>query len=195
MVDSWGMDGDIVQIIMPIENDVSKSVATSKQQYRGRLESSKLDVEDVSRPRGGELSKIPIELKSGTQWLHSWIEIDGYEEYSATEYWLAGCSEEYKVIERDFQHAREDESLILEGDIGWGLVLQRVHSNFTLLHSMETLVLFTSIDRSKHEIRLLGINFMNGIICRMVVCFPSTFYEFFFFFLSESMCKTKENLD
>ncbi|KAJ9152346.1 hypothetical protein P3X46_025920 [Hevea brasiliensis] len=140
MVDSRGMDGDVVQIIMPLENDVSESATTSKQQYRSRLESSKHipDVEEVSRPRGGELSKIPIELKSGTQWLHSRIEIDGYEEYSATEYRSAGCSEEYKVIERDFEHAREDESLILEGDIGGGLVIQRVHLTFTLLHPMET---------------------------------------------------------
>ncbi|KAF2315664.1 hypothetical protein GH714_040187 [Hevea brasiliensis] len=66
-VDSRGMDGDVVQIIMPLENDVSELAATSKQQYRSRLESSKHipDVEEISRPRGGELSKIPIELKSG----------------------------------------------------------------------------------------------------------------------------------
>ncbi|KAJ9130740.1 hypothetical protein P3X46_034131, partial [Hevea brasiliensis] len=205
---------DVVQIITLVENDVSESVATSKQQYRSHLESSKHtpDVEEVSRSRGGELSKIPIELKSelskilielksgdwivkivawigggiisiehlpsGTQWLHSRIEIDGYEEYSATEYRSDGCSKEYKVIEknflvgeilsmRDFEHAIEDESLILECDIGGGLVLQRVHSNFTLLHPMETLVLFTSVNRSNHEILLLGINFMNGIVCRM----------------------------
>ncbi|XP_057997223.1 uncharacterized protein LOC110646260 isoform X2 [Hevea brasiliensis] len=150
MVDSWGMDGDVVHIIMPSEHDVSVLVATSEKQYRSHLESSKHipDVEEVSAPRGGELSKIPIELKSGdwivkivpwiggriismdhlpsgTQWLHSRIEIDGYEEYSGSEYRSAGCSEEYKVIERDFEHAGEDESLILEGDIGGGLVLQR----------------------------------------------------------------------
>lgn len=38
-------------------------------------------------------------LLSGTQWLHSRIEINGYEEYSGTEYRSAGCSEEYSVIE------------------------------------------------------------------------------------------------
>lgn len=36
---------------------------------------------------------------SGTQWLHSRIEINGYEEYSGMEYRSAGCSEEYSVIE------------------------------------------------------------------------------------------------
>ncbi|KAF2308931.1 hypothetical protein GH714_024635 [Hevea brasiliensis] len=106
------------------------------------------DVEDVSGSKGVELSRIAIELKcgdwivkivpwiggriismghlpSGTQWLHSRIEIDGYEEYSGTEYPSAGCYEEYKIIERDFEHGGENESLILEGDIGGGLVLQR----------------------------------------------------------------------
>jgi alpha-glucosidase len=95
-----------------------------------------------------ELSKTPVELKSGdwilkvvpwvggriismehlpseTQWLHSRIEINGYEEYSGTEYRSAGCSEEYTVIERSLGHADEEESLLLEGDIGGGLVLQR----------------------------------------------------------------------
>ncbi|KAF2315764.1 hypothetical protein GH714_040301 [Hevea brasiliensis] len=46
-------------------------------------------------PRGRGVRAMTI----GTQWLHSRIEIDGYEEYSATEYRSDGCSEEYKVIE------------------------------------------------------------------------------------------------
>ncbi|KAF2315712.1 hypothetical protein GH714_040241 [Hevea brasiliensis] len=80
------------------------------------------DVEEVSGPKGTELSGIPTELKcgdwivkmvpgiedriismghlpSGTQWLHSRIGIDGYEEYSCTEYPLAGFYEEYKIVE------------------------------------------------------------------------------------------------
>ncbi|XP_043806992.1 alpha-glucosidase 2 isoform X2 [Manihot esculenta] len=157
MVDSWGMDGDIVQIMMPSEHNVSELVSTSEKQYRTRLESSKCipDFEEVSGPKGAELSRIPIEMKtddwivkivpwiggriismehlpSATQWLHSRIEINGYEEYSGTEYRSAGCSEEYKVIE---------------------LVCLRIHPTFTLLHPMETFVSFTSIDGSKHEIR------------------------------------------
>lgn len=36
---------------------------------------------------------------SGTQWLHSNLEVGGYEEYSGMEYRSAGCSEEYNVIE------------------------------------------------------------------------------------------------
>ncbi|XP_057992258.1 uncharacterized protein LOC110664588 isoform X2 [Hevea brasiliensis] len=150
MVDSWGMDGDVVQIMMPSESDVSELVSASEKKYRSHLESSKHipDFEEVSGPKGAKLSRIPIELKSGdwivkivpwiggriismehlpsgTQWLHSRIEINGYEEYSGTEYRSAGCSEEYKVIEQDLEHAGEDESLILEGDIGGGLVIQR----------------------------------------------------------------------
>lgn len=36
---------------------------------------------------------------AGTQWLHSRVDVSGYEEYSGVEYRSAGCSEEYSVIE------------------------------------------------------------------------------------------------
>ncbi|KAF2308928.1 hypothetical protein GH714_024529 [Hevea brasiliensis] len=132
MIKAWGMDGDFVIIWMPSELDVSELVSTSEKQYKRLLESSKHipDVEEVSGSKGAELSRIAIELKcgdwivkivpwiggriismghlpSGTQWLHSRIEIDGYEEYSGTEYPSAGCYEEYKIIERDFEHVGE----------------------------------------------------------------------------------------
>ncbi|KAL9369092.1 hypothetical protein Peur_040291 [Populus x canadensis] len=151
MLDSWGIDGDVLKINMPTEVEVSTLVSTSEKQYRTRLECAKHipEIEEVSGPKGVvELSKVPVELKngdwiakvvpwiggriismehlpSGTQWLHSRVEIDGYEEYSGTEYRSAGCSEEYSVIERDLKHAEEEESLILEGNIGGGLVLRR----------------------------------------------------------------------
>ncbi|KAK9169920.1 hypothetical protein Syun_002060 [Stephania yunnanensis] len=35
----------------------------------------------------------------GTQWLHSRVKVDGYEEYSEVEYSPAGCTGEYIVIE------------------------------------------------------------------------------------------------
>ncbi|KAJ9134950.1 hypothetical protein P3X46_032186, partial [Hevea brasiliensis] len=125
-IEAWGRDGCVVIIWMPSELDVSKLVSTSKKQYRSHLESCKHipDIKEVSGPKDAELSKIPIELKCGTKWLHGRIEIDGYEEYIGTEYRSARCFEEYKVIEWDFRHAGEDEYLILEGDIGGGLVLQ-----------------------------------------------------------------------
>ncbi|KAK4401016.1 hypothetical protein Sango_1207700 [Sesamum angolense] len=62
---------------------------------------------------------------TGTQWLHSRVDVEGYEEYSSVEYRSAGCSEEYSVIGRDLEQAGEVESLQLEGDIGGGLVLER----------------------------------------------------------------------
>ncbi|KDO42676.1 hypothetical protein CISIN_1g0325592mg, partial [Citrus sinensis] len=62
---------------------------------------------------------------SGTQWLHSRVDVNGYEEYCGTEYRSAGCTEEYSVVERSLQHGGEEESLMLEGDIGGGLILQR----------------------------------------------------------------------
>ncbi|XP_062146082.1 uncharacterized protein LOC133854067 [Alnus glutinosa] len=150
MLDMWGMDGEVLQIIMPSEEEVNKLVSTTEKHYRTSLESAKRipDVEEVSGQRGVELSRAPIELKSGdwilkivpwiggriismmhlpsgTQWLHSRVDINGYEEFSGIEYRSAGCSEEYNVIERNLEHAGEDESIMLEGDIGGGLVLQR----------------------------------------------------------------------
>ncbi|KAF5735631.1 neutral alpha-glucosidase C [Tripterygium wilfordii] len=150
LLDAWGMDGEVLQILMPAEDEVSKLVSMSEKLYHARLESAKQipEVEDVSGHKGGQLSRSPIELKSGewalkvvpwiggriismmhlpsgTQWLHSRVEVDGYEEFSGTEYRSAGCTEQYNVIERDLEHAGEEESLSLEGDIGGGLVLAR----------------------------------------------------------------------
>ncbi|KAH9734646.1 Heteroglycan glucosidase 1 [Citrus sinensis] len=106
------------------------------------------DAEKASEHKGVELSQTPIELKSGdwalkvvpwiggrvismahfpsgTQWLHSRVDVNGYEEYCGTEYRSAGCTEEYSVVERSLQHGGEEESLMLEDDIGGGLILQR----------------------------------------------------------------------
>ncbi|GLT57782.1 hypothetical protein SLA2020_307310 [Shorea laevis] len=149
-LDSWGIDGEIMQIAWPSDIEVSKLITTSKANRGMRLESVKLipDVEAGSGQKGMELSRTPVELKSsnwllkvvpwiggriismahlpsGTQWLHSRIQVNGYEEYTGLEYRSAGCSEEYNVLERDLEHAGQEESLILEGDIGGGLVLKR----------------------------------------------------------------------
>ncbi|WJX61497.1 alpha-glucosidase [Trifolium repens] len=214
-LDAWGVDGEVLHINWPSEEEASKLVSTSEKQYKERLEKAIQipDVEDeVSGPKGMDLSRTPIELKStewllkvvpwiggriismrhfpsGTQWLHGRIEISGYEEYSGTEYRSAGCSEEYSIINRELGHAGEEESVVLEGDIGGGLVLQRkiyfpknatniiqinssitarsvgpgsggfsrlvclrIHPTFHLLHPSESLVSFTSIDGSTHEV-------------------------------------------
>lgn len=150
MLDAWGSDGEIIQLAMPSETDVSNLVSASEEKYRNRLESAKRipDVEAVSGHKGVELSRTPVVLKSGdwelkvvpwiggrilsmdhipsgTQWLHSRVEINGYEEYSGCEYRSAGCTEEYSVIERDLEQEGESESLRLEGDIGGGLFMER----------------------------------------------------------------------
>ncbi|OIV92940.1 hypothetical protein TanjilG_20602 [Lupinus angustifolius] len=150
MLDTWGMDGEVLQIILPSEEEVSKLVSASEKQYKERLESTIQipDVEEVSGPKGAELSRTPIELKngewvlkvvpwiggriismmhipSGTQWLHSRIEVGGYKEYGGTEYLFSGCAEEYTVLDRKLEHAGEEESVVLECNIGGGLVLQR----------------------------------------------------------------------
>ncbi|CAH8314348.1 unnamed protein product [Eruca vesicaria subsp. sativa] len=150
MLDAWGMDGETIQIKMPSESEVSALISTSNERFTLHMENTKLipEKEVLHGQKGMELSREPVELNSGdwklnivpwiggrilsmthvpsgVQWLHSRIDINGYEEYSGTEYRSAGCTEEYNVIERDLEHAGEDESLILEGDVGGGLVLRR----------------------------------------------------------------------
>ncbi|KAL0856971.1 hypothetical protein Bca101_062125 [Brassica carinata] len=150
MLDAWGMDGEIVQINVPSESEVSALISTSNERFKLHMESTNLipEKEVLHGQKGMELSREPVQLNSGdwklnivpwiggrilsmthvpsgVQWLHSRIEMNGYEEYSGTEYRSAGCTEEYNVIERDLEQAGEDESLILEGDVGGGLVLRR----------------------------------------------------------------------
>ncbi|KAK9215058.1 hypothetical protein WN944_007061 [Citrus x changshan-huyou] len=146
VIDAWGMDGEDLQIAMPAEAEVSNLVSGSKEKYKICMESAKLisDTEKASEHMGVELSWTPIELKSGdwalkvvpwiggrvismahlpsgTQWLHSRVEVNGYEEYCGTEYGSAGCTE----VQRSLQHGGEEESLMLESDIGGGMILQR----------------------------------------------------------------------
>ncbi|KAM3403740.1 hypothetical protein ACQJBY_007078 [Aegilops geniculata] len=150
MISSNGVDGEEVHITMPSGSELSNLVATSELELKKHLEmiSPIPDIDEPSGQEGAELSKIPIDLKSGdwllkvvpwiggriismthlptdSQWLHSRIEINGYEEYSGTEYRSAGCTEEYKVVRRYVEQSGEEESICLEGDIGGGLVLQR----------------------------------------------------------------------
>ncbi|KAL3619125.1 hypothetical protein CASFOL_036695 [Castilleja foliolosa] len=150
VIDAWGIDGETLQIPMPSESEVSELVKASEKQFKIRLENAKRipDVDNVSGHKGTELSRTPVGIKSGdwalkvvpwiggrmismvhlpsgSQWLHSRVDVDGYEEYSGVEYRSAGCSEEYSVVERGLEVAGEMESLQLEGDIGGGLVLER----------------------------------------------------------------------
>ncbi|KAL3500126.1 hypothetical protein ACH5RR_039219 [Cinchona calisaya] len=150
MLEAWSTDGETVQLTMPSENEVSNMVLASEKQYKIRMESAiKIPAVDiVPGHKGVELSRTPVLMNSGDwllkvvpwiggriismehgpsgiQWLHSRVEISGYEEYSGTEYRSAGCTEEYSIIERDLEQAGEIESLKLEGDIGGGLVLRR----------------------------------------------------------------------
>ncbi|KAL6639122.1 hypothetical protein ACP70R_022852 [Stipagrostis hirtigluma subsp. patula] len=150
MISSHGVDGEEVHLTMPSESELSSLVSTSELELKKRMEMIRPipDTEEPSGQEGAELSKIPVDLKSGdwslkvvpwiggriismthlpsgSQWLHSRIEINGYEEYSGTEYRSAGCTEEYKVIRRYLEQSGEEESICMEGDIGGGLVLQR----------------------------------------------------------------------
>ncbi|XP_042427482.1 alpha-glucosidase 2-like isoform X3 [Zingiber officinale] len=153
MIDAQGIDGEELHLEIPSESQVVKLVLASEDWYRKQMKNAKnIPSEDgLTGQKGFELSKTPVELKSGdwalkvvpwiggrivsmnhlpsgTQWLHSRVEIDGYEEYSGIEYRSAGCSEEYKIIGRDLEQSGEEESLGMEGDIGGGLIIQRIIS-------------------------------------------------------------------
>ncbi|EPS66368.1 hypothetical protein M569_08405 [Genlisea aurea] len=133
-IDAWGTDGKDVQIVLPSEIELTDILRTAERSFQRRLETApripELDAVSLEHKWSVELSKTPIQIKAGeweakvvpwigTQWLHSRIDIDGYEEYSGTEYRSAGCHEQYSVIRRD------TESVMLEGDIGGGLSFQR----------------------------------------------------------------------
>ncbi|XP_071675110.1 uncharacterized protein [Lolium perenne] len=149
MISSHGVDGEEVHFVMPSELELSTLVATSEIDLKKHLEMVRPipDIDEPSRLEGAEVSRKLVELKSGdwflkvvpwiggriismthlpsdSQWLHSRIEIHGYEEYSGTEYRSAGCTEEYKIV-RPLEQLGGDESAFLEGDIGGGLVIQR----------------------------------------------------------------------
>lgn len=151
MIDAWGIDGEDLKINMPSEDEVANMVFASEKSFKMRMETATRipDVEKISGHKGVELSRTPVDMKhgdwalkvvpwiggriismqhhpSGTQWLHSRVDLDGYEEYSSVEYRSAGCLEEYTVIGQDLEQAGEIESLKLEGDIGGGLVLERL---------------------------------------------------------------------
>uniref|UniRef100_A0A7N0VDJ9 Alpha-glucosidase n=2 Tax=Kalanchoe fedtschenkoi TaxID=63787 RepID=A0A7N0VDJ9_KALFE len=154
MVDVWGTDGDVLQIEMPSEHEITELVSASEKKIKQRIESVKRIPDaaaDGPGHKGVELSATPVELKSGdwllkvvpwiggriiamthlpsgTQWLHSRVEVDGYEEYSGSEYRSAGWSEEYTVLERGLEQAGEEESLTLQGDVGGGVMLRRTIS-------------------------------------------------------------------
>ncbi|TKY70149.1 Alpha-glucosidase 2 [Spatholobus suberectus] len=67
MLDTWGIDGEVMRLTLPSKEEVLKLVSTSEKQYKDRLENTTPipDVEEVSGPKGTELLRTPIELKSG----------------------------------------------------------------------------------------------------------------------------------
>ncbi|RDX82859.1 hypothetical protein CR513_36299, partial [Mucuna pruriens] len=66
MLDTWGTDGEVLQLVLPSDEEVLKLVSTSEKQYKDRLENAIRipDVEEVFGHKGTELLRTPIELKS-----------------------------------------------------------------------------------------------------------------------------------
>ncbi|GKD37175.1 hypothetical protein Tco_1257382 [Tanacetum coccineum] len=69
MVDEWGIDGEVMQIAMPSETEVSKLISSSKNNYKIRMEMAKL-IPDVDKLSALSLTGIdvlvsPAEVKYG----------------------------------------------------------------------------------------------------------------------------------
>ncbi|TKY70151.1 Alpha-glucosidase 2 [Spatholobus suberectus] len=66
MLDTWGNDGEVLQLVLPSDEEVLKLVTTSEKQYKDRLENAIPipDVEEVSGPKGTEPLRTPIEHQS-----------------------------------------------------------------------------------------------------------------------------------
>ncbi|KAL0407971.1 UNVERIFIED_CONTAM: Alpha-glucosidase 2 [Sesamum radiatum] len=66
-IDAWGVDGEILQIPMPSESEVSDLVLASEKQLKTRIENAKPipDLDNVPGHKGTELSRTPVEVKSG----------------------------------------------------------------------------------------------------------------------------------
>ncbi|CAA6669562.1 unnamed protein product [Spirodela intermedia] len=150
MIHARGNDGEEIKFPMPSKAEVSELVAEGEEQYRTLIEKARRiqDIDRSSGKKGAELARIPIEMRrgkwvlqavpwvggrlismthtpSGYQWLHSRVEIGGYEEHSGLELRSPGCSEEYTIIGRGLPEESDGDSLTMEGDIGGGLVIER----------------------------------------------------------------------
>ncbi|KAG5007885.1 hypothetical protein JHK85_026427 [Glycine max] len=82
MLDTWGTDGEVLQLILPSEDEVSELVSTSEKNYKDRLENAtpipdvevEVEVEEVSGPMETQILRIPIEQQSG-EWNLMFLEL------------------------------------------------------------------------------------------------------------------------
>ncbi|XP_031502686.1 uncharacterized protein LOC116265867 isoform X1 [Nymphaea colorata] len=148
-VEGVGIDGEELQISMPSIPEASKILTDSENYYKAAMENAKRlpDIEKLAE-KEADILRTPVHLKgrdwalkivpwiggriismlhipTETEWLHSRLEVNGYEEYSGVEYRSAGCTEEYSIAERRLVQAGDEDFITLQGDIGGGLVLQR----------------------------------------------------------------------
>ncbi|ONK71494.1 uncharacterized protein A4U43_C04F9230 [Asparagus officinalis] len=73
MINGKGIDGEEIQTTMPSNSEVSNLILASENQYRVHLERARPipDVDRLPGQKGIELSKTPVDLKSG-DWALKW---------------------------------------------------------------------------------------------------------------------------
>ncbi|KMZ74917.1 alpha-glucosidase, family GH31 [Zostera marina] len=150
MFEAQGIDGEDLHISLPPENEISKLVLKNKNQHNYLLERTTPipDFGETSDFEGMALAKTPVELRSGewilklipwiggrmnsmvhvptgSQWICSRLDADGYVESSGVESHSIECSKQYNVTAKIIAQSGENQSLSMEADIGGGLILER----------------------------------------------------------------------
>ncbi|KAI5082036.1 hypothetical protein GOP47_0001779 [Adiantum capillus-veneris] len=137
-----GVDGEELKFKLPKPSDIQNLVAEGQKKRNSAIseEIAKFSngINGAETPRtmvtlkafdwkvevapwnGGRLKSM-IHLPTGIDWLCSKGDLPGYVESSGTEYQSPGCFEEYHVL----KNGDAQESLVMTGDIGGGLELQR----------------------------------------------------------------------
>ncbi|CAI5528276.1 unnamed protein product [Closterium sp. Naga37s-1] len=153
-VQAEGWDGDAISVPLPSAAEADRLVAAAVEEEKALMEAApilpdgaKEDGEDgggealaatnmaagdlqchVVLKHGGRLDSL-FHYPSGQELLESRFEEGGYEEYSESEYRSPGCQEQYHVVCEQRDHSTGgSHRMIVQGDIGSGLIMRRCFS-------------------------------------------------------------------
>ncbi|CAI5948620.1 unnamed protein product [Closterium sp. NIES-64] len=153
-VQAEGWDGDAISVPLPSAVETDRLVAAAVEEEKALMEAApilpdgaKEDEEEgggealaatnmaagdlqchVVLKHGGRLDSL-FHYPSGQELLESRFEEGGYEEYSESEYRSPGCQEQYHVVCEQRDHSTGgSHRMIVQGDIGSGLIMRRCFS-------------------------------------------------------------------
>ncbi|CAI5477028.1 unnamed protein product [Closterium sp. Yama58-4] len=153
-VQAEGWDGEVISVPLPSAAEADTMVAAAVEEEKALMEAApilpdgaKEDGEEgggealaatnmaagdlqchVVLKHGGRLDSL-FHYPSGQELLESRFEEGGYEEYSESEYRSPGCQEQYHVVCEQRDHSTGgSHRMIVQGDIGSGLIMRRCFS-------------------------------------------------------------------